>query len=271
MRRMIALSILALALLGGEIKVEKEFKVAPGVRLKGEIVAGSMDVKAWEKPEVKVSLEVYYKGEKPRVKLEKEGNQVVFSVDYPRSFCFFSCHRNYRAVARVFVPRDYSPDLHGVSASITVRGGFLREGEVHSVSGDVVLEGISFSRLYLKTVSGDISVMGKEGEKLVATSVSGDISILLSHLKCAKIRSISGDLKLKGASEDRWKLSTVSGDIVVLVPSMPCYMRLSSTGGEIHLPRMEIRGKVEKEICSQGLSLKAGSVSGDIYLKVQNQ
>ncbi len=271
MRKILALALFVLAAWAGEFKVEKSFPVKEGVLLCGKVTAGEVKIKAWDKLQVKVYMEIKYKGEKPEAEVYREDNEVHFKVRSKNRFCLFSCGNNaYYAKVEVMVPRNYSLDLHTVSGKLSVQGGELEEAEIHTVSGRVVLENVSAERLFLKTVSGSIRASGDRAGKVYASTVSGDLSFSFSYLGRAKLSSVSGDIKLEGKSSQKWCTSSVSGDLILKPLSKVCYMKLSSTSGDVEVDGMSINGKVEKRNCEEGLHIKAKTVSGDIILEVQH-
>ncbi len=273
MRKIAVLFLLALAAWAGEFKVEKVFPVQGKVSLRGSITAGRIRVKVWDKPQIRVFMEVKYKGRKPEVEIYREDDEVYFRLrgTGKSKFCLFSCEEiSYFARVEVDVPKKYSLHLRTVSADIQVQGGEMEEGEIHTVSGEIALEGISAEDLMLKSVSGPIKARGDGVEEVYASSVSGDIVLSFSRLGKAKVNSVSGDVYLEGSSSRRWCVSSVSGDLHLRPLSRVCYMKLSSTGGDVVVDSMRISGKVERRDCEDGLYIKARTVSGDVLLKIKH-
>jgi len=209
-------------------------------------VAGSVDVRAWDRAEVTVHAELEDGVE--RVDVNSEGGRTIIKVVLPHN----SGHHG-EARLRVQIPRGSELDVSAVSADVTTSGvqGMQR---LNAVSGDVSAE-LYGGDLELKTVSGDVHVKGHgQPAKLHMSTVSGDMHLehgagdleagtvsgtlvaTLDTARSVRVRSTSGDLRFdgrltRGASFDA---STVSGDLNVRASAEGGYVyEVSSFSGDI--------------------------------------
>lgn len=192
-------------------------------------VAGEVDVRGWDRPEVRVSGTLAPGVE--RLDVVRDGAAIAVRVVLPRH------GSRERAVARLQleVPKGHRLEITAVSADIRVNGiegpqqlrsvsgdivaqGGGREIGISTVSGEVDFDGLGrAARLDVSTVSGDVELRGLAGE-LEAASISGDVEASATALQSVKVKTTSGDVTLdggfgRGASV---QVSTVSGDAAVL-------------------------------------------------------
>jgi DUF4097 and DUF4098 domain-containing protein YvlB len=208
---------------------EKRLAVDPRGVVEISNVAGSIEVSAWDNPEVEVHGDLGPGVN--RVDVTTDRGRTSIKVIVPSS-----TFRSASATLRIRVPRDSELDISGVSADVvatdfqgplqvkTVSGNvrsdvFGRSAEVKTVSGDVALRGRasgSGGQIHVSTISGNIRV-DRAGGDVEATSVSGDLNLRLETSRTVRVRTTSGDLSFegrlaKGASMDA---ETVSGDLTV--------------------------------------------------------
>ncbi len=266
MKKLILFMIFALFLAGGEIKLEKVYDVSPGVKLKVELISSDLKINSWEKNQVRIRIHLRYSGSKPEVITEGSEDEVFLKIRPARKFCFFCRRDNYKGKVEITVPRKISADLHTVSGNISGEMGEIKDGDIHSVSGDIILKINRVEALRLETISGDIRTSLDEGESVNSSSISGDVRIQGDALTRVKINTISGDVYLQGKSGDRWCLHSISGDIHIRAPERVCLFNLKSTGGEIQSPFLKVERKLNWRKCEEGLSIRAKTISGDIFI-----
>jgi len=213
-------------------------------------VAGSVEVQAWDNPEVEVRAEVGAGVD--RIDTTSDHGRISVKVIVPNhSF------RSISTTLHVRVPRDSELDISGVSADVTtsdvegalqlktVSGGvkadvFQKNTEIKTVSGDVVLRGrgkeAGAAGIHVSTISGSIRI-DRAGGDVEATTVSGDMTVRLDHpARNVRVRTTSGDVgfegKLtKGAYMDA---ESVSGDLTVrATPEGPLDYEVSTFSGDI--------------------------------------
>jgi DUF4097 and DUF4098 domain-containing protein YvlB len=190
--------------------------------------SGTIDVSAWDKPEVDVKADAGSGAD--RITAESEHGHVTIKV--------IVSHHGSSTNLRVRIPKESELDVSGVSADIsvadvegelmlkTVSGRikadvFQKDVEVKTVSGDVVLRGrgkdSGASGIRVSSISGSIRV-DRVGGDLEATNVSGDMTLRLDHpAHDVRIRSTSGDVAFEGRllKGGYLEAQTVSGDLSV--------------------------------------------------------
>lgn len=189
-------------------------------------VAGLIDVRGWDKPEVSVTGTIGKDVE--RVDVSGDGNRISIRVVLPN-------HSNWgmhdgEAHLVVQVPANSSVstslvssdlkisavhgalELRAVSGNITGDGG----GDVRAndVSGDIHLTATAAKRIEVKAISGNITLAGGNGE-IEATTVSGDARLTLGTVSRARFKTVSGTIsaKLAAAPDAQIDGESVSGDV----------------------------------------------------------
>jgi DUF4097 and DUF4098 domain-containing protein YvlB len=192
-------------------------------------VAGSIDVTAWDNPQVEVRAEMG--GGVDRIDVTGDPNRVSVKVIVP-NYTFRS--GSTRLILRV--PRQSELDISGVSADVTssdvegrlqiktVSGNvkadiFDKTTEIKTVSGDLSLRGRSKgvgAGIRVSSISGNIRIDRASGD-LDATSVSGDLTVRLEPTHSVRVHTTSGDLGFEGRFQKGGYLEaeTVSGDLTV--------------------------------------------------------
>src|SRR5271170_4133090 len=199
MRTVCTWSASCLLLAVGATAHASDFEREVGVQPKGVVdisnVSGSIEVSAWDRPEVSVRAELGRGVD--HVDVSTEGTRTTIKVVLP------SGHSMGSGEAELHVS--------AVSADVTTSGvqGVQR---LSAVSGDVDVE-IAGSDFELKTVSGDVKVKGHgQPARLHLNTVSGDV-----HLE-------------HGAGD--FEASTVSGTLVVSLDSATS-VRAHTTSGDL--------------------------------------
>jgi hypothetical protein len=211
-------------------------------------VSGSIEVSAWDRPNVSVHAELGADVE--RVDVTSEGSRTIIKVVLPN-------HGTHdgdgEAHLHVKVPKDSEVDVSAVSADVVTNGlqGTQRlsavsgdivaelagaDLELKTVSGDVKLKGHGQpARLHLSTVSGDLHLDHGAGD-LEAGTVSGTMVLSLDSASSVRARSTSGDLRFQGKLTQgaNFDASTVSGDLNVRASADGGYAyEVSSFSGDI--------------------------------------
>jgi len=197
-------------------------------------VAGTIDVRGWDRNEVQVTGTLGRGVE--RVDVVPSNGRTVIKVILPRG----SSHDG-DADIEVSVPKGSSVEVSAVSADVSSHGvlGTQRlksvsgevtadisgnESEVSSVSGDVTVRGDGKPiSLRVKSVSGSLDLTNTAGRVDVVT-VTGDARVHMGDTSEVRGRTTSGDLQVTGklTRDGRVDVEGVSGDIT---------LRLSAPGG----------------------------------------
>jgi hypothetical protein len=260
---------------------------------KGEVVisnvAGTIDVRGWDRNEVQVTGETEEGVERVDVDSTGNGLHTVVKVVLPRGM---SNHGE--AKIEISVPRNSSVEVTAVSADVSSKGvlGAQRlksvsgeitadianvDSEVRSVSGDMTVHGNGKpAQLRISSVSGNIDLSNFAG-KLDLVTVSGDARAHLDEATEIRGRTTSGDLEVhtKLTNDGRIDVEGVSGEITLAV---------SAPGGistEIESFSGDIGGCLAKNVertskygpgtrlnlrSDGGARVRAKTLSGDISL-----
>lgn len=235
----------------------------PRGRVEIENVKGSIEVRAWDRPEVRIEGTLGDGVEK--LEIEGDRGDLRVAVKYPQS----------RGLGRLLGGRDAEPtvlklmvpvraDLHisAVSADVLAWGvapgklsidnvsgrttvaGAADDAEINSVSGSVDLT-LNRANVEVQSVSGDIRLQGRLGRNVAVESVSGgiDLQVVENALERLEGTSVSGDIDIRTAlaSHARVKLETVSGDVRLRLPrSLSADVRAESFSGSLRAPGANI-------------------------------
>jgi hypothetical protein len=218
-----------------EEKFEKTVALAKNGKVYLQNISGDIDVKTWDRGEVKIdALKVskHSSMEKAKenagsVKIEvtEEGDTLSIVTKYPR-----------KGSKNVSVSVDYNLMIpFGATADINSVSGDLRlvniggAAKAETVSGNVTLEKVA-GVLKGKTVSGNVTVMGA-GTGAYCKSVSGNVKVdnvtgdaelqtVSGTIKAGSIKgsitaeNTSGDVKLVDVTDAKViKAKTLSGDV----------------------------------------------------------
>jgi hypothetical protein len=251
MRTVSTWSASLLLLAAGATAHASDFEREIGVQPKGVVdisnVSGSIEVSAWDRPEVSVRAELGRGVD--HVDVSTEGTRTTIKVVLP------SGHSLGRGDAQLHVkiPKDSELDVSAVSADVTTSGvqGVQRlsavsgdvdaeiagsDFELKTVSGDVKVKGHGQpARLHLNTVSGDVHLEHGAGD-FEASTVSGTLVVSLDSATSVRAHTTSGDLRFNGrlARGASFEATTVSGDLNVRASAEGGYAyEVSSFSGDI--------------------------------------
>ncbi|MGY4516417.1 DUF4097 family beta strand repeat-containing protein [Lysobacter sp. HA18] len=228
-------------------------------RVEIENVKGSIDVRAWDRPEVKIEGTLGAGVEK--LEIEGDGDSLRISVKYPESHGFGRLMGGRSAeptTLKVTVPVRADLDISAVSANVTAWGvapsklsidnvsgnttvaAAADRVDVNSVSGDVDLT-INRADVDVQSVSGSIKLSGRLGRGVGVESVSGgiDVDVVDTQVERFEGTSVSGDVDIRTAlaPHARMKLETVSGDVRLRLPkTVSAEVRGESFSGTLRAP-----------------------------------
>ncbi len=251
-------------------------------RIDIENLKGRIQVRAWDKPQVRISGSLG-KGVEQFV-VEGSAQHLTVQVRYPRR----SSDRNTEPTDLILdVPRGVDLEIDGVSADISVMGTAGSSLDIESVSGDVTvgaapreasIESVSGDvravlhsrKVDVESVSGDISVRGRLTGEIDVETVSGDVWIDSERQTVRRVSfaSVSGDADIRVALADGGSIKTesVSGDTTLHLPkSLSARVRGKSFSGDLNIPG----SKVIKTKYGPGSSVehRYGSGSGEITIE----
>jgi DUF4097 and DUF4098 domain-containing protein YvlB len=192
-------------------------------------VAGSINVQAWDKPQVAATAELH--GAELGLEVSSQGGQIVVQITgYEDHSNGFGDHRE--ALLTVQVPKMSRVTVNAVSAPIDSTG-LLAEQHLQSVSGAIHAE-LATGDVDAKTVSGYIGLRGHGqsshvtlssvsgvmeltdgGGDLHATSVSGNLTAAVDATHTVSAHTTSGNITLSGSLTPGASLdaNTISGHV----------------------------------------------------------
>ncbi|MBP6596884.1 MAG: DUF4097 family beta strand repeat protein [Arenimonas sp.] len=217
--------------------VDETRALAPAGQVSIDNVKGSIVVRAWDRPEVKITGSLGDGVEALRV--EGDANDLRIEVRYPEgSGGWFGWGGGNEA----------GPSQLQVSVPARARVS------VDAVSAEVDVGGVAGSRLSVDSVSGDVRVRGARPDQARFTTVSGDLDLELSS-RDTRVDTVSGDILLKGALSGDVRLESVSGNAAVAADAVDD-LSLSTVSGD---------GRLQASLAALG-SIRADSVSGQLAL-----
>lgn len=238
---LLGVAVVASAPLLAATPINQSRPLDPRGRIEIENLKGRIEVRAWDRPEVKIEGSLGDGVEK----LEIVGNRqhLVIRVKYPDRGSglgfLVGGDRSEPTELRLMVPLEADLDIASVAADIDVSGvapGELqidsvsgdvvvaaapREAEIDSVSGDLTLT-LNRANVSVDSVSGDVVLRGRLGAKVDVETVSGRIDVAVRDTAVRELSgaTVSGDLRVATALDGngRIKLESVSGDIDLNLP-----------------------------------------------------
>lgn len=228
-----------------------------------ENVKGRVDVRTWDRPEVKIEGSLGQGVEK--LEIEGDSGHLTVRVKYPNrggGGLFGSNDKSEPTDLRLTVPVRADLDVDVVSADVSVEGiassqlsidsvsgdvtvaGAPNEASVDSVSGDLMLT-LNSNRVRAESVSGDLTLRGRMSGEVDVETVSGrvDVSVLQNRLQRLSGSSVSGDIRVATglARNGRITLETVSGDLVLVMPGdLSANVRGESFSGDLTAPGAQV-------------------------------
>ena len=177
----------------------------PRGRVEIDNLKGRVEVRAWDRPEVKITGSLGAGVEK--LSVEGDRGALHIEVKYPNR-----ANNTEPTVLVVQVPLQADLEISTVSANIDVHGVAPRELSLESVSGDIVANGAP-RRAAVESVSGDVVLTFNSGD-VEASAVSGDLTLNGRLNGEVSVETVSGNMRVDSRGERlrRLSASTVSGD-----------------------------------------------------------
>ena len=263
----------------------------PRGRVEIDNLKGRVEVRAWDRPEVKITGSLGAGVEKLSVAGDKGALRI--EVKYPNR-----SKNTEPTVLVVQLPLQAELEVSTVSANVDVHGVAPRELSLESVSGDIVANGaprrasvesvsgdvvLTFNSrdVDASTVSGDLSLSGRLNGEVSVETVSGNLRMDSKgeRLRRLSASTVSGDVELKAglAPDGKIDMESVSGDLILVVPrDLSAEVSGESFSGDLSAPG----ARIEREEFGPGSSFRTrygagkGEVrietfSGDATLKLQ--
>ena len=232
----------------------------PRGRVEIDNLKGRVEVRAWDRPEVKITGSLGVGVEKFSVDGDKGALHI--EVKYPNR-----SNNAEPTVLVVQVPLQAELEVSTVSANIDVHGVAPRELSLESVSGDIVANGAP-RRASVESVSGDVVLTFNSGD-VDASAVSGDLSLSGRLNGEVSVETVSGNMRVDSKGERLRKLSasTVSGDVELKLGLAPDgEVSMESVSGDLTLvaPR-DLSAEVSGESFSGELSAPGAKIEREEF------
>ena len=234
-------------------QVDETIDADPAGYVEIKNTAGRIEVKSWDKDQVRVVGQLDELTEK--FIFERNGNQVLIQVKIPKHsnrrnvtkedgdnlviYLPEQSHVIYTSVNSDYIASDYrgGSDISLVNGdiSLTELQGRLR---VNTVNGDIRSQGLS-GDIVMETVNGDIKDQGSSGNRLAYQTVNGDISAQTS-IADVMLETVNGDMDVTLSGVKSVESKTVNGELSLAMTLLEsAEVQATSVGGEIHLRFMD--------------------------------
>jgi hypothetical protein len=295
-----AIALLATAPAFASTPINETRPLAPDGMVSVENVKGSIVVRTWANPQVKITGTLGKGVEK--LDISGDSHSLDIEVKYPNSRGGWNLWGNDdRGVEptnlEITIPQRASLDVGAVSANVDVQQMAGRKLDVSSVSGNVVVTAsspgeasfenvsgdttlrITTNKLDAQAVSGDMRISGGISGEVDVETVSGNIELAAKALDRLEFNSVSGDAKASFALRQGGtvKAETLSGELELTMPkSTGAKLHVETFSGDINSPV----GRVDREEHGPGAKLDATlgdgrgrmdleSFSGDVRINLE--
>ena len=255
-----ALACAALAPAWAATPIDQVRPLDPRGRVEIDNLKGRVEVRAWDRQEVRVTGSLGDGVEK--LVIDGDRDELRIEVKYPNR------SRNTEPTMLVVqVPLQAELEIETVSADIDVHGVAPRELSLQSVSGDIVANGAP-RRASVESVSGDVNLTFNSSE-VEASTVSGDLVVAGRLTGEASVETVSGDLRFDSRGERLRKFSagSVSGNIAArLALAEAGEIRMESVSGDLglDLPK-DLSAEVTGESFSGDLSAPRAKIQREDF------
>lgn len=296
---LVTLGLMSMTALAGE-KIDKSLTTSADGFVVVDVQSGNVDIKTWDKNEVKVVGELDDDAE--GYDFEVDGRKVYFKVDMPERR--WGRYKNGKGSQLEFwLPAANQLKFEGVNVNVKadgVQGGSM----INTVNGDIEASKLS-DKIKLETVNGDISAEDLKGKisihtvngevkdrnsegtlaietvngeinsktkatELALNNVNGDMRIVTGKVEDIEVSTVNGDLdiELELVSKGRFVYSSVGGDADILFSGKVSadFDIEAHAGGDIDNYITDDKVKEAKYGPSSRLRFKAGDGAADVEI-----
>ena len=210
---------------GQIVREEKRYSVTGTPELRLTTFDGSIEIQAWDKPEVAIDIEKRGPTKEAvdalEIKSTQSGNRIELEVKRPReeSFSGFGFHHSASARLIVSVPRDVNVFARSGDGSIRVEGVSGRL-ELRTGDGGIRASDVS-GELILNTGDGSITVDGARG-RLELDTGDGGVNVA-GRLTSVKLHTGDGSIVYRADAgtemSDNWEITTGDGGVTLYLPT----------------------------------------------------
>lgn len=245
-------------------------------------VKGRIQVRAWDKPEVKITGTLGDGVERLRVEGDSENLSVV--VEYPQNN--WGGGKAGPTDLQLMVPLRAELDISSVAADVDVEGvasgelsidavsgsvkavGAPRSADINSVSGSLDLV-LNSADVEAQTVSGDLKLRGRLNGDVSAETVSGGIEIAVNNERLRELsaNTVSGSIRVNTGLAQRGeiRMETVSGDVLLILPkNLSAQVRGETFSGDLRATGVTIE---KRRGPGASFQTRYGSGEGDVRIE----
>lgn len=262
----LATTLLAAAPAFGATPIDETRPLDPRGRVEIDNLKGRIEVKPWNRNEVRVTGSLGDGVE--RLIVDGGGANVRVEAKYPERSWGRGNSRSGPTTLILQVPLQASLDIESVSAHVHVEGVAPRELEIESVSGDVVFAGAP-GRANIETVSGRQTLTVNSAGEISTESVSGEIVLRGRMSGRVDVETVSGNVQVdsRGEALRGFSAESVSGDITArfgLANGGEVQGETVSGDFELHLPRA-LSARLDAESFSGSLRAPGAKVAKEEF------
>jgi len=246
-------------------------------------VKGRIEVRAWDRDEVKISGTLGEGVEKFVV--EGDRQHLAVEVRYPQGG-WGNRDKSGPTELLLNVPRRADLEIESVSANVHVTGVASSVLSINTVSGDVVAAAapakasidsvsgditltLNSADVDVQSVSGDIGLRGRLNGDIDTETVSGNIDIAVNGERIRKLdaNTVSGDVSMDTALAPKGEIrvESVSGDLLLRLPKdVSAQARGESFSGSLKATGVTVE---KRQGPGSSFSTRYGDGSGDIRLQ----
>lgn len=235
--------LMSMTAFAGE-KIDESLKTAADGFLVVDVQSGNVEIKTWDKNEIKVKGELDDDAE--GFKFEVDGRKVYFKVEMPeRRWGGFRSGDGSKL--EFWLPAANKLKFEGVNVNVKangIQGGTM----INTVNGDIEAENLT-DKVKLETVNGDVSAQDLKGKISIYTvngevkdrnsegllsieTVNGEINSRTNATELA-LNNVNGDMRIVTDKVEDIEVSTVNGDLDIELELKPKGRFVySSVGGD---------------------------------------
>jgi hypothetical protein len=229
-------------------------------RIDIENLKGRIQVRAWERNEVKIAGTLGDGVEK--LVIEGDRQHLVVRVQYP-DHSGWGGNKTGPTDLQLMVPLRAELEIDSVSADIDVSGVAPAKLSIDSVSGDVVVAAapkeinvetvsgdlrltVNSADINAQSVSGEMRLHGRMNGDIDAETVSGNIDIVVNgeRVRELSVNTVSGnaDIRTALAANGEISLESVSGNLSLSMPrNLSARVRAESFSGSLKAPGASVQ------------------------------
>ena len=233
--------------------LEKHFKVEPHSVITIHNPNGTVTIKAWSRPEVRLVSDC--QSDKVAVEASQTGNRIDLMV---RPISDQISPKELDADFEIFVPEDAELQIHNDSGSVTVTD-VMGDMAVDTVAAGVDLQDVA-GYLSIHTVEGSVQCTHCAG-RVEITSISGNVKLVDLRSYSVHATTTIGNIHFDGEfmPNGTYRLKNYSGVIEVLF----------SPADSFNLRAASVKGKVDNQANLSASNIKppkaaSGWIDGDV-------